>query len=54
MVEQDVAPWYERSLMVRWVIGSILHDGARCSSVVTAFAHGEMGHRVDPSWWSEM
>ena len=23
--EQDVAPWYERSLMVRWVIGSILH-----------------------------
>ena len=24
-MERDVAPWYERSLMVRWVIGSILH-----------------------------
>ena len=23
--ERDVAPWYERSLMVRWVVGSILH-----------------------------
>ena len=24
--------------------------GARCSSVVRAFAHGAMGHRIDPSW----
>ena len=24
--------------------------GARCSSVVRAFAHGVMGHRIDPSW----
>ena len=23
--ERDVAPWLERSLMVRWVVGSILH-----------------------------
>ena len=23
--ERDVAPWYEHSLMVRWVVGSILH-----------------------------
>ena len=23
--ERDVAPWQERSLMVRWVVGSILH-----------------------------
>ena len=23
--ERDVAPWYERSQMVRWVVGSILH-----------------------------
>ena len=46
--------------MVRWVVGSILHGGpielffvparARCSSVVRAFAHGVMGHRIDPSW----
>ena len=24
--------------------------GARFSSVVTAFAHGAMGHRIKPSW----
>ena len=24
--------------------------GARCSSVVRAFAHGAMGHWIDPSW----
>ena len=22
------------------------------SSVVRAFAHGAMGHRIDPSWWT--
>ena len=26
--------------------------GARCSSVVRAFAQGVMGHRIDPSWWT--
>ena len=46
--------------MVQWVIGSILHgvdplsyfsfQGVRCSSMVRAFAHGAMGHRIDPSW----
>ena len=25
--ERDVAPWYERSLMVRWVFDWILHGG---------------------------
>ena len=25
-------------------------QGARCSSVVRAIAHGAMGHRIDPSW----
>ena len=24
--------------------------GARCSSVVRAFAHGAMGRQIDPSW----
>ena len=24
--------------------------GARCSSLVRAFAHGAMGRRIDPSW----
>ena len=36
--------------MVRWVVGSILHGGARCSSVVRAFAHGAMGRWIDPPW----
>ena len=46
--------------MVQWVVGSILpgvdplsyfsFQGARCSSVVRAFAHGAMGRRIDPSW----
>ena len=26
--------------------------GARCSSVVRAFVHGAMGHRIVPSWWT--
>ena len=26
--------------------------GARCSSVVRAFAHGTMGRRIDPSLWT--
>ena len=25
-------------------------QGARCSSVVRAFAHGVMGRRINPSW----
>ena len=29
---------------------SVQHSGARCSSVVRAFAHGAMGRRIDPSW----
>ena len=28
---------------------SSLPLGARCNSVVRAFAHGAMGHRIDPS-----
>ena len=25
-------------------------QGARCSSVLRAFAHGAMGRQIDPSW----
>ena len=35
------------------VIQTLFHlgyKGARCSSMVRAFAHGAMGHRIDPSW----
>ena len=28
----------------------LLSPGARCSSVVRAFAQGAMGRRIDPSW----
>ena len=28
----------------------LLLIGARCSSMVRAFAHGAMGRRIDPSW----
>ena len=36
--------------MVRWVVGSILHGGARCSSMVRVFAHGAMDRQIVPSW----
>ena len=29
---------------------NLFRAGARCSSVVRAFAHGAMGRRIDPSW----
>ena len=29
---------------------TLLNGGARCSSVIRAFAHGAMGRRIDPSW----
>ena len=35
------------SAIDRW---SCFTLGARCSSVVRAFAHGAMGHRIDPAW----
>ena len=27
-----------------------ISKGARCSSVVRAFAHGALGRRIDPPW----
>ena len=32
------------------VLSVSLSRGARCSSVVRAFAHGGMGRRINPSW----
>ena len=50
--------------MPRLVVGSIPYGGhielflvpvsARCSSVVRAFTHGTIGHRIDPSWWTHL
>ena len=31
-------------------VSSVILTGARCSSVVRAFAHGAMGRQIDPSW----
>ena len=31
-------------------MGSCSVVGARCSSMVRAFAHGAMGRRINPSW----
>ena len=31
-------------------VDACMRKGARCSSVVRAFAHGAMGRRIDPSW----
>ena len=43
---------FRASLMSSEVSGtsSSSPEGARCSSVVRAFAHGAMGCRIDPSW----
>ena len=37
--EQDVVPWYERSLMMRLVVGSILHGGHIELCIVSASVH---------------
>ena len=46
-------------IIIIYVSGSTNHktakenftqQGARCSSVVRAFAHGAMGRRIDPAW----
>ena len=47
---------YGVDLILKWETNSrgislfCHHRGARCSSMVRAFAHGAMGHRIDPSW----
>ena len=33
----------------QWILAPY-NTGARCRSVVRAFAHGAMGRRIDPSW----
>ena len=39
-------------LLRKYIINKLINKkmGARCSSVVRAFAHGAMGRRIDPSW----
>ena len=40
----------EKQQCIIIIIIIIIIIGARCSSVVRAFAHGAMGRRIDPSW----
>ena len=39
-----------QTFCVSKISNSLLQVGARCGSVVRAFAHGAMGRRIDPSW----
>ena len=47
-------PYSWISPVVLWCkssVGRVFENkGARCNSVVRAFAHGAMGRRIDPSW----
>ena len=50
-----LAQYFMGLIMVLVIIKSIIicetaAPGARCSSVVRAFAHGAMGRRIDPTW----
>ena len=55
----DDSSHHERTLLPRSYISlpqlcgslALRSEGARCSSVVRAFAHGAMGRRIDPSWY---
>ena len=40
----------QASILISLAIGLLASRGVRCSSVVKAFAHSVMGHRIDPSW----
>ena len=44
--------WYGLLSMFGDFVVFFTFMGSRCSSVVRAFAHGAMGHRIDPSWWT--
>ena len=39
-------------IKVIYGIATMTYNGARCSSVVSVFTHGAMGHWINPSWWS--
>ena len=43
---------FEKQFIIKRVfkVHTVYWLGARCSSVVRAFAHGAMGRRIDPSW----
>ena len=50
VLRQEVVTACLRGLLFMWNRSVTTPYGARCSSVVRAFAHGAMGRRIDPSW----
>ena len=46
----DKSVYHFVSIILVFIHMILTQMGARCSSVVRAFAHGAMGHRIDPSW----
>ena len=42
--------WVKKTHKISFTFAFRKTSEARCSSVVRAFAHGAMGHRIDPSW----
>ena len=40
----------KRNFPTLYIANVGIFQGARCSSVVRAFAHGAMGRWIDPSW----
>ena len=60
ILEQDILEWantmvklsffFNFFFLITFVFTSNEDSGARCSSVVRAFAHVAMGRRIDPSW----
>ena len=47
--DRNICPELLNVCLLRCVGRKSKYGGARCSSVVRAFAHGVMGHRIDPS-----
>ena len=47
---QDMLTVHEH--LISHLLQQFMSAGARCSSVVRAFAHGAMDRRIDPSWWT--
>ena len=44
--------WYQKGIFQ--ITDVFIKKGARCSSVVRAFAHHAMARRIDPSWWTHL
>ena len=39
-------------VIIIYICPILLLNGARCSFMVRAYAHGAMGRLIDPSWWT--